>query len=264
MTIGYLGPRGSYSEIAAKMLCPDYCLKAYPTFDEVFSSLEKGECDCIAVPVENSINGTVIQNIDLMESHENAFAYGECTVEIDHRLATKRGADMAKITRVFSHQQALSQCSKFLKNNLPEARLIAVSSTSAGLALIKSDEDAAIVGAHNNKEGFTLSECNIADAPYNSTQFLLVGTGGVKNSKSSKIFFSVTCRHEPGALLKILSPIGEGKFNMTKIGSRPIKEKPGEYRFFIEIEGDISDENCKNMLKKVQNGANSLRILGCY
>ncbi len=264
MKIAYLGPRGSYSEIAAKTLRPDCELKALPTFDEVFLSVYRGDSDFAAVPIENSINGSVIQNIDLLESFKDLSATAECTVEIDHRLATKKGADISKITRVFSHQQALSQCRKFLLENLPEAQLIAVSSTSAGLALLKSEHDAAIVGAHNRAEGFQLSPKNIADVPFNATQFLLISKGGERPAHSKKIFFSATCRHQSGALIKLLAPIGAGGFNMTKISSRPIKERRGEYRFFIELEGDIGDLNCLSVLDEVRASANTMRILGCY
>ena len=263
MTVGYLGPQGSFSEIAAKTFRPQALMREYPSFNAVFAALKSGECDCIAVPISNSLNGGVLQNIDLLQSTEGAIAVEECVVEIDHRLAIKRGADMAKITRVYSHQQALAQCADFLSENLPKAELIATSSTSAGLSLVKSENEAAIVGAHVCADGFVLSDKNVADGEINLTHFLLIKKGGIpEGTHSEKIFFSATCRHRPGALISLLAPMR--KLNMTKIESRPLKQRPGEYRFFIEIEGDIADRTCAKTLERVKKEANSFRILGCY
>ena len=264
MILAFLGPRGSFSEIAAKKFRPEAELMAYPTFIELFKALESGECDYIAVPIENSLNGSVSQNIDLMQASD-AVAVEECVVEVDHRLATLEGADINNITRIYSHQQALAQCAGYLSKNFPKAELIASPSTSAGLKLVKDRTEAAIVGAHLKAEGFTLSGKNIADGERNMTHFLLVKKGeAVEGAHSQKVFFSATCKHKPGALISLLQPIGERGVNMTKIQSRPIKDRPGEYRFFIEIEGDIADGNCAQTIESIKRASNSFKILGCY
>lgn len=263
MTVGYLGPEGSYSQVAAQTFDKDAVLKDYATFPELFSALSSGECDYIAVPIENSLNGGVLQNIDLLQSHENVIAVEECVVNIDHRLATLKGAKKSQIKRVYSHRQALAQCGDYLSRNFPHAELIATTSTAASLKLIKDKTEAGIVGAHARCEGFELSEENIADEKTNLTHFLLVKRGGVEDIASSrKIFFSATCNHKPGELLDMLALIRE--LNMTKIESRPIKNRPGEYRFFIEIEADISREDTRKILDKVAKTARSFKLLGCY
>lgn len=265
MTIGYLGPNGSFSQIAAKKLCPTALMREYASFIQVFSALRGGECDCIAVPIENSLNGGVSQNIDLLQTADDFIAVQECVVEVDHRLAVRTGADISKIVRVYSHQQALAQCAGYLAKNLPEAELIASPSTSAGLQLVKSESEAAIVGAHVKAEGFTLSDSNIADGEINLTHFLLVKRGKIdKSVHCKKVFFSATCRHSPGALIDLLKPMSDSGVNMTKIESRPIKNRTGEYRFFIEVEGDIASVDFARTLQKVEGAANSFRILGCY
>lgn len=263
--IGYLGPEGSYTSLAAEKLRPDAERRAYGNFRLVMQALVSGECDGVVAPIENSLNGGVLQNIDLLQSTEGVYAAEECTVPIDHRLATLAGADPKNITRIYSHRQALDQCGAFLSANYPAAELIATPSTAASLSMLKSLKDGCIVGAHTVRRGVTLSPRNIADEPCNLTHFLLVRRGEpAPDAFSRRIYFCVTCRHEPGALLKLLRPLSEGELNMTKIESRPIKERPGEYRFFIEVEGDYSSDKVKEALAKVRAAAHSWKLLGAY
>lgn len=263
--IGYLGPEGSYSRIAAEKIKPNAELLAYGSFPQVFASLISGATDGIVVPIENTLNGGVLQNIDLLQSTEGAFATKECVIKIDHRLATLKGADVKKIKRIYSHPQALEQCARFLSENFPSARLIPVASTSASLENIKTEEDAGIAGAHTEREGLVLSENNIADEDSNFTHFLLIKrTRIAEDDISRKIYFSVTCANRSGALLNLLSRISHHGLNMTKIESRPVKNVPDEYRFFIEIEGDYSQKTVKAALSDIENTANSFKLLGCY
>lgn len=263
--IGYLGPEGSYSYIAAKQIRPQDQLVACQSFPLVMASLVSHRTDGIVVPIENSLNGGVLQNIDLLQSTEGVCAVEQITVKIDHRLAMKRGALPSGIKRIYSHQQALDQCSKYLADNYPSASLISTPSTAASLNKLVSNEDACIVGAHTWKDGIVLSETNISDEQNNYTHFLLVKRGAIPDdAASNRVYFSVTCRNVPGALLSIIGPICSHGLNMTKIESRPIKDRPDEYRFFIETEGDYSSENVKNALEAVRKAAFSFKLLGCY
>ena len=263
--IGYLGPDGSYSQVAAQKLCQDARLTEYPTFYALMDALKRGSADGIILPIENSINGGVMQNIDLLEETEGVLAVAETTVKIDHRLVTKKGADLSKITCVYSHVQALGQCAKYLTANLPEARRVPTDSTSGCLKMIKTERDAGIVGSHCVAEGYELSKECISDEPANYTQFLLVKKCQKPvQEHSGKIYFSVTCRHEPGALVSLLSVLSSHSLNMTKIESRPIKDKVGEYRFFIEMEADYAATNAQNALDEIKSKSLSLKLLGCY
>ena len=263
--IGYLGPEGSYSSIAAEKMCPSAELLAYQSFPQVFASLKNGETDGVVVPIENTLNGGVLQNIDLLQATQGVCAVEECVIKIDHRLATLKGADKSKIKRIFSHSQALEQCAKYLSENFPSAKLIPAPSTAASLEKVETKEDACIVGAHTKREGFTLSDNNISDEEANFTHFLLVRRVQIDDGVNSrKIYFSVTCPNRSGALLSILACISKHGLNMTKIESRPIKNAPDEYRFFIEIEGDYSDEATKKAFFDIKATSNSFKLLGCY
>ena len=262
---GYLGPAGTYSEIAAERLCGDSQKVAYPSFFTLFCALVKGEADRIVIPIENTLNGAVTQNLDLLQETENVYACSACALEIDHRLIIFAGADKRNIKRIYSHGQALAQCGKYLAKNFPGAKLLETPSTADCINKLGDEETAGIVGAHCRVAGYELSDKNISDVENNYTQFLLVKRGAPEESaKSERIFFSVTCRHRAGALVDLLSILKESGINMTKIESRPIKNKTGEFSFFIEIEGDYSVDGVKAALQKIKAAALSFKLLGCY
>ena len=264
MTTAYLGPEGSYSHVAALEMTPEAELLACGNFSKVFSAVVTGGADCAVVPIENTLNGGVVQNIDLLQASD-AVAVRECTVKIDHRLATLESADLTKIKYIYSHQQALEQCGRYLTKNYPNAEVIPTFSTAAGLEKLASDEDACIAGAHIGREGIKLSEQCISDEKRNFTRFLLIRRGSVdETNKSSKIYFSLTCNNRTGALSELLLPIAANGLNMTKIESRPIKERPEEYRFFIETEGDYSSREVRKILEVVKAAAIEFKLLGCY
>lgn len=263
--IGYLGPEGSYSFIAAEGMRPQAEHIAYQSFALVIASLIGGETDGVVVPIENSLNGGVMQNIDLLQYTEGICAVEEYTVKIDHRLVTRRGADVTKINRIYSHSQALEQCAAYLKNNFPSAQLCSAPSTAASLDMILTDTDAGIAGAHLKREGLVFSQNNIADEENNYTHFLLVRRGSVpEDAHTSKIYFSFTCRNKAGALVKILERVCENGFNMTKLQSRPIKNTPEAYRFFIETDGDYASQRVKAALADIRENSDEFKLLGCY
>ncbi len=263
--IGYLGPEGTYSELAAKTLCGDKERVAYPSFFTLFCALIRGYVEAVVIPIENTLNGAVTQNLDLLQETEGVCAVSSCTLEIDHRLITLAGADRKKIKRVYSHGQALAQCVKYINENFPNAELFETPSTADCISKITDAESAGIVGAHCRVNGYELSDENISDVKNNYTQFLLVKRGlSVNGAQSDRIFFTVTCRHRAGTLVGLLSVLSTSGINMTKIESRPIKDKTGEFRFFIEIEGNIAQAHIKAALKRIEADALSYKLLGCY
>ena len=262
---GYLGPQGSYSYLAAEKMREGDEKVPYSSFYLVINALKCGEIDFAVLPIENTLNGGVLQNMDLMQTSEGLVAVQECTVSIDHRLAYRAGADLKKITKIYSHRQALDQCFGYLNEHFPKAELIEATSTAASILKIKSDTDACIIGSHLKSEGLTLSDSNIADEKHNYTHFLLVEKGSIPEDKhSSRVYFSVTCSHRPGALAEMLKILERANLNMTKIESRPIKDRVGEYRFFIELEGDYAADNVKKALAKMVRAVSSFKLLGCY
>lgn len=265
MKITCLGPTGSYSFLAAERLCPDAEILGKDTFSFAISALLKGEADGVVLPIENTIQGGVLQNLDSFQKAEDLFAVKELLLPIDHRLAMKEGATLKDIQTVFSHQQALNQCSQFLSEKLPHAKLVQTDSTCESLNCIRDFSTAGIVGGHVKKEGITISEESIANEKGNFTHFLLLKKGKENLPlHSKKVFFSATCPHKPGALLRLLRAMYSFDLNLTKIESRPIPSSPGEYRFFIEFVGDIFDERVKKAVEDIKEECAEFRLLGAY
>ena len=281
MKIAFLGPEGSYSHLAAKKFLEvestgetrvndwDECVP-FRNFNEVFSAVENNRVDFAVVPIENSLQGGVLQNLDLLQLAQNIYAVKELVIKIDHRLVYKDGVKLSEIGRVYSHRQALDQCSEFLSKQMPFASLRDAESTAFGLARATEDEtgkSCAIVGAHtqNIRRGFVMSEQSIADEKNNYTHFLLIKKGENALPKTSeRIFFSAVCPHRPGSLIELLTIIAKHGVNMTKIESRPVKNKVGEYRFFIEADCDISSNTTKEMLDEIRLHTLESKLLGAY
>lgn len=260
-----LGPAGSYSELAVKTfgLGGEDCeILLCKSFTEVIDKLTCGETDYAVIPIENSIQGGVLQNLDLLE-RSNVFAEEELVLPIDHRLAYRAGTDFTRITKVYSHEQAIGQCAEFLRTCLPQAQCIFTSSTAESLAKI-DDVSAGIVGAHVRAEGIVLSAENIADEKKNFTRFLRVAKRSGQTGHCGMIFLCAVLKHEPGTLLHLLQIFAKYGKNLTRIESRPIKDVFGEYRFFIECEGDIADGEVRKMLREAQSCCMQFKILGAY
>ena len=281
MKIAFLGPEGSYSHLAAKEFLKtenavkksardwDECVP-FRNFFEVLSAVEDGRVEAAAIPIENSIQGGVSQNLDLLQAFTNLYAVKELVIRIDHRLIYKEGVKLSQIGRVYSHRQALDQCAAFLSKEMPFASLRETESTGFGISRAVEDEtgkSAAIAGAHteNLRGGFVMSEESISDEKNNYTHFLLIKRGAeTVPATSERVFFSAVCPHRPGSLLQLLQIIAKSGVNMTKIESRPVKNRPGDYRFFIEADVDISSAEAKEMLASVDENTLECKLLGAY
>lgn len=281
MKIAFLGPEGSYSHLAAKTFLQtestaqketgtwDECIP-FRNFPEVLAAVKNGRVDAAALPIENSLQGGVLQNLDLLQESEDLYAVKELIVRIDHRLVYKAGTPLAQIGRVYSHRQALDQCAAFLAKEMPFASLREAESTGFGLTRAMEDDtgkSAAIVGAHNDnlRSGFIMSEECISDEKNNFTHFLLIKKCEKSlPKKSERVYFSAVCPHRPGGLLQLLEIIASCGINMTKIESRPVKNRPGDFRFFIEADCDIGSEKVQQMLAQIKKHTLECKLIGAY
>ncbi|MBQ8323409.1 MAG: ACT domain-containing protein [Clostridia bacterium] len=282
MKIAFLGPEGSYSHLAAQAFLEtetrtadagkawaDECIP-FRNFPEVFAAVESGRVDAAALPIENSLQGGVLQNLDLLQASEDLYAVKELILRVDHRLVYKKGVKLSEIGRVYSHRQALDQCAAFLSKEMPFASLRETESTAFGVTRAMEDESgksAAIAGVHtkNLRGDFVLGEESIADEKNNFTHFLLVKKG--KNTlpaNSERVFFSTVSQHKPGSLVALLQIIAKYGINMTKIESRPVKNRVGDYRFFIEADCDIASAQVQEMLNAIRENTLECKLLGAY
>ena len=266
MKVSCLGPKESYSALAAEKLCKGaeklYC----SSFAATLNMLLDGIADAAVLPVENCIMGSVVQNLDLISGAENIMGVGEYLMPIHHRLVTKGNIPYSNITRVCSHIQGLSQCSEFIAKNFPFAKLVYTYSTAESLSLL-DDHTAGIVGAHvkGRKDGLVLSDQNIADAKSNFTRFLLFERGRIPPRNSEFVYFSVVCKQETtGALCRLLEIFNRRELNVTRVESRPVRDLFGAYRFYIEFAGDIGSQNVQDALKEAEENSDEYKLLGAY
>ena len=281
MKIAFLGPEGSYSHLAAQIFLKaeapatktagtwDECIP-FRNFPEVLAAVACGRVDAGVLPIENSLQGGVLQSLDLLQDSEDLYAMKEEIIHVDHRLFYKEGVSFSQIGRVYSHRQALDQCSKFLSKEMPFASLRETESTGFGITRAMEDEtgkSAAIGGAHTEKlrQGFVMSKECISDEKNNFTHFLLIKKGkDALPKQSNRIFFSTVCPHRPGSLLELLQIIASYGVNMTKIESRPVKNRHGNYRFFIEADCDIASAKTQELLAAIQKSTLECKLLGAY
>ena len=263
--VAFQGEPGAYSEMAAFHYFPTAALLPAKSFQNVFESLESGKVDFAVVPIENSIEGSVNETYDLLLV-TNMTVCGEIYQKIRHCLIVNPGADDSKIRSVYSHPQALAQCRAYLqKKNLEP---IATYDTAGAVKMIQQTGlmEAAAIASKRAADlyGMRICEESIEDKKNNYTRFLVLSKAQSKptGNDGTSIIFSV--RHIPGALFSILEEFARRRINLTKIESRPTKEAPWEYNFYVDFNGHATDENIAHTLQLVKNKSAFFKILGSY
>ncbi|NLG87805.1 MAG: prephenate dehydratase [Clostridiaceae bacterium] len=265
-TIGYYGLPGSYCEEAAiEYFGRIFSGKSYQTFDEVISALSSGEIDIGVLPIENSSTGTITEVIDLIRDN-NVYIVGEHILAIRHNLLALPGAKLSDIKTVYSHVQGLEQSAHFLKKYAWEQIIYKSTANSAKLVRDLGDKTNAAIASSRCAEVYGL-EILVPDIHYNKnnyTRFILVGRELVVNKACDKISIVMDIAHKPGALYNVLRLFNEQNINIMKIESRPIIERPWEYLFFFDFEGNLENERVKILLESLKNISHQFRLLGNY
>jgi chorismate mutase/prephenate dehydratase len=264
--VGYYGLPGSYCEEAsAEYFGKTFSGKSYKTFDEVISSLSSGEIDIGVLPIENSSTGTITEVIDLIRDN-SVYIIGEHITAIRHNLLALPGTKLSDIKTVYSHIQGLEQSIHFLKKYQWEQIVYKSTANSAKLVKDLRDKTKAAIASSRCADVYGL-EILVPDIHYNKnnyTRFIIVGRELTVNNKFDKISIVMDIAHKPGALYNVLRLFNEQNINIMKIESRPIIEKPWEYMFFFDFEGNLEDERVKNLLESLKNISHQFRLLGNY
>jgi len=273
MRVGFQGELGAFSQQAIQQLLGT---KARPVphtrFDEVFAALDKGSVDAAALPIENTLHGSIHENYDLLLKYNFAIT-AETSVRIVHNLIAPRGMTFAQVRKVYSHPVAINQCLDFFArykrierepfyDTAGSVKMI-MEQRPAGGAAIASELAAKTYKAHILKRG-------IEDDRQNFTRFFLLEPTGSKPRvnrkgrspwKTSLVF---STRNMPGALFRALSALALRDLNLVKIESRPLRGKPWEYLFYLDLLGRREDPAVKNALAHLGEVADFLRVLGSY
>ncbi|MEM2320757.1 MAG: prephenate dehydratase [Candidatus Bathyarchaeia archaeon] len=264
--VAFQGEIGAYSESAiyeffGSVAHPVPCKR----FLDVFKRVEDGETEFGVVPVENSIEGSITQVYDLFLEH-NVKVCGEVILKIVHCLIANPGVDLSSVRVVYSHPQALGQCRSFLERLGCE--LISTYDTAGSVKMIKERGllDAAAIASERCAEiyGMNILAKDIADSPNNYTRFFALSTFDAPPTGDDKTSIIFSTRHVPGALYKALGEFALRGINLTKIESRPTKQRPWEYNFYLDFEGHRTETRCIEALEGLKANALFVKILGSY
>jgi chorismate mutase / prephenate dehydratase len=263
--VAFLGPEHTYSHEAARTrfggsveFVPE------PSIAAVFQAAETGRADFAVVPVENSTEGSVTLTLDLL-IETPLVIIGEILLPIRHALASRSG-DRTAIRKIVSHQQSLGQCRGYLAANFPGCELEAVASNAIAARRAAEEPSVAAISsvAAAEENGLCIIAENIQDLASNATRFLVMGKQPVERSPADKttVLFAVT--DKVGALYEALSLFARNAINISKIESRPLRSRPWEYLFFVDMTGHRDDPRLRRALQALARKTLFLKVLGSY
>ena len=266
MKAAFQGELGAYSEMAVyNFFGQNIEVKPCKSFDDVFENVKIGKVNYGVVPIENSIEGSVNRTYDLFLEYDLKVC-GEIIIRVSHCLIAHKNSKLEQIKTVFSHPQALAQCRKFLeKHNL---KAISTFDTAGSVKMIKEEKmmDSAAIASERAAQiyGMTILEREIEDVKNNSTRFFVLDKQDSPYSGEDKTSIIFAAKSIPGALHKVLKEFADRNINLTKIESRPTKQTPWEYHFYLDFEGHRTETKCQEALKNIKDKTLFIKILGSY
>jgi chorismate mutase/prephenate dehydratase len=265
LQIAYLGPEATFSHQAALQQfghSPRFI--PLPTIEGIFREVEKKQCDYGVVPIENSTEGSIYRTLDMfIETPLKICA--EISLGVSLYLLCSHDR-IENIKRIYSHPQALAQCSGWLAHFLPDIPVKETSSTAQAAKKAKEDPSVGAVASKLAAKIYDLKilKNKIEDYPKNFTRFWVISQQSPEKSGQDKTSIMFSIKHKAGALHKIIYPFAHYGINMTKIESRPLKNSLWEYFFFVDLEGHVTDTKLNKALKQIEKMVKFLKVLGSY
>jgi len=270
MRIAYLGPPGTFSEeaVARCDLSRGDEPAPYPTFADAYHALRRGEVEGALLPIENSIEGSVGANLDLLVHEPGPLIRREVLLPVHQHLLARPGTRLGDVKRVLSHPQPIGQCSRFLRERLPGVSLEPSQSTAdAARKVAEGEPEAAAIGSRAAAQRFglvVLAE-SIQDVLENVTRFVLLAQADEAPTGRDRTSIAFTLDRDcPGGLYDVLGEFARWKINLSKVESRPMKEALGHYVFFIDFERHRTDAEAAAALAGVRARVDRLHVLGSY
>ena len=271
--VGFQGELGAFSQEAARQLLgQDVRVVPYQKFEDVFRALERKEIGVAVIPMENTLAGSVHENYDHLLKYQFRMV-GETNVRIVHNLIAPPGVTFKKLRRVFSHPVALNQCHDFFGSN-PQIEKIPFYDTAGSVKMVIADKlpDAAGIASQVAASiyGGKILKRSIEDDHRNFTRFCLLSARTfpikflVSSSNDWKTSLVFTTRNVPGALFRCISAFALRDISLAKIESRPLRGKPWEYLFYVDLLGREDDPRVQKALGHLEELADFLRVLGSY
>ena len=261
--IAFQGQFGAFSHLAAKDLFPYHQLKNYLTFNDIFQALKKDETHFGVLPLENSYYGEIGDILDLLMA-DDLFINASYDLKVSHHLMGLKGCKLSEIKEVYSHPQAISQCSTFLKGL--NVKVISYPNTALAAALILENKDPtlAAIASLASAELFNLEILaeNIHDYADNFTRFVVVSKHHNQSGKYASLLF--TTKHQSGALNQILSIISNYGFNLESIKSRPYHQAAWSYYFYLELDIENQIDKYQDLVRELKLSGGVVKNLGIY
>ncbi|HAJ97604.1 MAG TPA: prephenate dehydratase [Ruminococcus sp.] len=264
-TVACQGTAGANSETAAKQIFGEACQPEFlPTFADVFEAVQCGKVQFGIIPVQNSTAGSVVQAYDLMSEY-NFYISSSTVVEITNCLAVRKGTELSQVKDVYSHPQALSQCSHFIGNHGMTAHEYSNTATSAEL-VANSDEPIGAICSESCAElhGLEILQTRISDYVPNYTQFFCITKELLLSENADRISVVLKLPHEEGSLYRLLSKFVIGNMNLLKLESRPIRNGSFEVMFYLDFSGNIHDASVSALLSDLSENLEYFKFLGNY
>jgi prephenate dehydratase len=266
MLIAFQGEPGAYSEAAALKYCPGTSVLPCPSFEEVFSAVAEGRATHGILPMENSIGGSIHRNYDLLVEHELPIV-GEVELRVDHCLLALPGTALEDLRVVYSHPQALAQVEKAL-SQMRGVEVVAVYDTAGAAKMVREGgrPDAGAVASRRAADVFGLAVLreSIQDFSDNITRFSVIARESAEIPDANKTSIVFALHSKPGALFKALAGFALRDINLTKLESRPLRGKPWEYAFYVDVEVPRNHPGCERALADLAEFSHWVRTLGSY
>ncbi len=280
--VGYLGPEGTFTEEALLSSAVVDAVEPVPFAGiyETVAALRRGDVDWAVVPIENSLEGSIVVSLDLLASDpEDVEIVGEALVRVRHSLIASGPLELAQIETVLTHPQVPGQCTRFLRGELAHARVLAAGSTAEAVRMVVGEGrfDRAALGTALAARiyGGTIVREGVEDREDNETRFVwLARVGETRRAplreesaagewKTSLVFWGLGAE-QPGWLLRCLEEFARRDINLTRIESRPLRERMGTYMFFIDLAGSREEARVADAIAGLREGCEEVRILGSY
>jgi len=266
-TIGYLGPAGTFCEMAAQSLFSKNELCPYSNITSLIEDVARSNLSTGVLPMENLLEGTVIPVLDSLSAFPEVKISGEAVLKIEQHLMANPGLKKAELTGILSHAHALAQCREYLKKNFPHLPCNALSSTAEAARRVAMDlNTCAAIGNKRAAEiyGLEIIDANISDIKENYTRFIILSRNIPAPTGKDKTSLAFSLEHKPGTLAQTLVLFSEAGINLTKIESRPSRKVLGEYIFYLDFEGHVEDTSVEKVLQRMRQQTTSLWVMGSY
>ncbi|RJP28653.1 MAG: prephenate dehydratase [Candidatus Omnitrophota bacterium] len=264
LKIAYLGPEASFSHLAAlKRFGSQVSFTPCNSIGDAFLEVERGNADYGVIPVENSIEGAVSHSLDMFVDSDLKIC-AQVMLDVSHNLLAN--CPKNKIKRIYSNPQVFGQCRLWLKENLPGAETIEVSSTTRAAQIARREIGSACIASLLASKLYRLKVLarDIEDSPHNVTRFLVIGKDEVPPTGNDRTSIVFSIKDKVGALYEMLLPFKKYNINLTKIESRPSKKKAWDYYFFVDLNGHCNTPKVKKALGELERKCRFLKVLGSY